>query len=391
MCESARFNRLLIIVSDALSVLVRKGEITPRYYNPGELFQEVHIIRTNNDDVDAAALQTTVGNAKLHLHSLPLKPHSFLRTIAYRPWLLNKWADQGMRLVNEIKPDLVRCYGNSFNGFMGARIKAKSGIPLVVSLHHNPDKDFRGTATSIRQRIITRAHIAVEQPALRLADYFIAVYDSICPYLREHHVRNYGVIYGAVGHATPKDSYDLRAPASLLCVGLQLNRLKDPRHIIEAVAELPETELTLIGQGDLHEELKELARKLKCNSRCKFIQNMPNDEVLKMMHNSDVYLFNQIMLGISKTVIEASLTGLPIIVNTRPRDQQDELGGDWLLQAEDSKNGYLTCLRQLLEDKQKRISLGERALANARQKWSPEEMEARTVEIYRGLASRIST
>ena len=73
-----RSNRLLVIINDRLSDLVRKGEITPRYYNPGGLFDEVHIVLTNDDRPDPTQLQTTVGRAILFLHNIALiKPDTW--------------------------------------------------------------------------------------------------------------------------------------------------------------------------------------------------------------------------------------------------------------------------------------------------------------------------
>jgi hypothetical protein len=49
MHQSGRNGRLMVIISDKLPDLVKKGEITPRYYNPAELFDEVHIVATNRE------------------------------------------------------------------------------------------------------------------------------------------------------------------------------------------------------------------------------------------------------------------------------------------------------------------------------------------------------
>ena len=45
----SRQERLMVLIPHALSDLVAKGEVTERYYNPGDLFREVHIVLTNDD------------------------------------------------------------------------------------------------------------------------------------------------------------------------------------------------------------------------------------------------------------------------------------------------------------------------------------------------------
>ena len=378
----------MVIVPDALSALVRKGEFVPRYYNPGELFDEVHVVMTNDDKANAADVQMTVGRARLYLHNIPIDRWLFTKTLGYRNFLLNHWAAKGVELVSEIKPDLVRCYGISFNSYLAARIKQKTGTPFVVSLHGNPDLDLRGpVATTLRAKLYAQAYKAVESPALKYADHFIAVYASVVPYLQKHRVQNFSLIYNAVGYsAIQKTDYQLQKPlARFLCVGRQQSLFKDPTNIVKAIAELPEAELIMIGTGDLHERLKSLAQTLRCDTRCRFIPALPNEQVLAAMREADIYVFNQISLGISKTIIEAALTGLPIIVNARPVGAKDELSGEWLSRAEDSKDGYLAAMKTLLHDKSERERLGRAAYSYARTFWAPENLENQVVEVYRQI------
>jgi len=376
--------RLMVIVSGALSAIVKKGEITPHYFNPGELFEEVHIVMTNDDRVNPEDLRKTVGKARLCLHNVPLDSRLFARALRYCPWFLKRWADAGVRLARRIKPDMIRCHENTFNGFMAARIKQELGVPIVISLHGNPDLDLRGpVARTIGEKTRSWAHKAVERPGLRVSDHFIAVYASILPYLRRNRVGHYSLIYNAVGYgAEPKRDYKLHEPARCLCVGRQQSLFKDPTHIVEAFAELPDAELTLIGTGNLHRPLRELAGRLKCDARCKFVQALANEQVLTVMHDSDIYVFNQISQGISKTIIEAALTGLPIVVNRRPSEARDELDADWLIQVDDTKEGYLEAMRRLIHDQKAREQLGRRAYGHARENWRPEQMEEKVVEVY---------
>ncbi len=377
----------MVMVSYRLSGLVKKGEIVPRYFNPGGLFDEVHLVATNNDSLDPSEIQEMVGEAKPFFHSLPLDQHTFVRTLGYRSILLNVWAEKGARLAQQIKPDLIRCYDNSFNAFAAIRIKLKLGIPVVISLHSNPDTDLRGPMSkTIHSRLIAWAHKAVEKAGLKYADFFIAVYQPIVPYLLDNNVKNYSVVYNAVGYGTkPKEDYRVHEPPRFLCVGRQENFFKEPTHIVEALSELPQVELVLVGTGNLHEGLKQLALDLGCADRCKFIPALPNKQVLAAMQDADVYVFNQISLGISKTVIEAALSGLPIIVNKRPTEAHDELDGDWVVQAEDSRTGYLNAMRRLLGSLENRERLGHRAYAYAHEKWDPNRMEAEVAKIYENL------
>jgi len=104
--------RLLVIISDRLSDLIRKGEMTPRYYNPGELFDEVHILMTNNDHPDPGMLQRTVGGAKLSIYNLPADKRLFIRSLGWQTFLMKNWIEEGLKIASHVSPHLIRVYNN---------------------------------------------------------------------------------------------------------------------------------------------------------------------------------------------------------------------------------------------------------------------------------------
>ncbi len=132
--------RLLVIVPDRISQIIEKGEYQPGYYNPGDVFDEVHILMTNDDKPDPAALQRTVGKARLVLHNYPDQAG-----ISTKQWSLltgprlRAWAKGGVEIARRIAPDMIRCHGSDWNTYLASRIKKSLGIPYVVSLHINPD------------------------------------------------------------------------------------------------------------------------------------------------------------------------------------------------------------------------------------------------------------
>src|SRR5262249_43990097 len=132
--------KLLVLIPDRISDILVKGEYQPRYYNPGEVFDEVHILSTTTDNPDIAALQRTVGSAKLHLHFHSDDPNLINRwPELLRRRALDRWARGGVEIAKRIGADLIRCHGADWNTFLASRIKSTLGTPYVVSLHINPD------------------------------------------------------------------------------------------------------------------------------------------------------------------------------------------------------------------------------------------------------------
>jgi glycosyltransferase involved in cell wall biosynthesis len=397
---------LLVIVPDAISAIVAKGEYQPRYYNPGNLFDEVHILMTNDDRVDVADVQRTVGNARLYLHNLPEDRRHFIQNYPFfRPWLLkswakpilalakrfqlwllNQWAMPAVKLARDIRPALVRCYGHQVT-YVASRIKQASNIPYVVSLHGNPDADYlRGRlARTVMDKLTGVLSLPIEIVGLKKADYVMAVYSSITPFLDHYGIKNHSVIYNVVGQGCAKKrSYVLdKNNVQCICVNRQAKLEKDPTPIIDAVIEMPNVTLLLIGDGDLHETLVDRVIQSNAGDRILFIKSVPNVEVLRLLNVSDIFVYASAISGLSKGCIEAALTGLPIVLSTGNAKLSYELTGNHLLHVDGTKDSFKLALEKLIRDDTFREQLGRKAYAYAQEHWAPEKTEAKYVEIYK--------
>jgi glycosyltransferase involved in cell wall biosynthesis len=378
---------LLVIVSDYLSAIIAKGEFTPCYYNPGNLFDEVHIMMTNDDRPNPSDLQQTVGDARIFLHNVAAPPSSALQTLGFRKGYFRKWAAEAVEIAGEISPHLVRCYGHSPITFAAYAIKRQLGTPYVVSLHGNPDVDYmRGRlAPSWKHKICAYLNEPIERIGILNADFVAPVYSPVVPYLKRIKAQRYEIVYNAVGHGcVPRENYTLnKSCVRLLSVGRQVSGEKDPLPILQAVAVLPHVHLTIIGEGDLHDRLQEYANGAAKNVR--FIRAMANRQVLEEMKAADIYVYSSMNFEISKSVMEAALCGLPILLNYRHGETATELTGGQFLLVENCKEGFVEGLKRLIEDDILRETLGRSAADLAHRTWKPQAMETKMVSIYNSL------
>jgi glycosyltransferase involved in cell wall biosynthesis len=383
--------RLLVIINDRLSDLVRKGEITPRYYNPGELFEEVHILMTNDDRPDREAVQETVGKAALVLHNMPGGRSLFLKSLGWRPWLLRPWADRAVRLAKEIRPVFVRCHGNHLNAFAAREIKRRLGIPYVVSLHINADEDLRRRASGWRDWLVSHAPLSMERISLRAAELAMPVYKPILPYLERMKAPHVQVLYNVLNndHLGHKTDYRLHHPIRIVCVGRQF-REKDPTHLLEAVAELGNVTLTLVGSGPWHGQLRDRARRLGLGDRVEFCTAIPNGTLCESLPDYDLFAVHSEYAEISKAVLEALLVGLPVVINRRRGQPVQELEDGIVRTVDNSKLGYLNALRHLIKDDLAREALGRAAFSQAQQRYSPLRTEAEYAKVYQLLLDQSS-
>lgn len=111
--------------------------------------------------------------------------------------------------------------------------------------------------------------------------------------------------HGSNGGASP----DLR---TALFVG-RLLAFKGGSLALQAVAHSPEWRLVICGTGPDEARLRRLVERLGINDRVRFAGWLARDEVLSLMYDADVLLFPSLHDESPATVLEARLTGLPVI------------------------------------------------------------------------------
>lgn len=376
--------KLLVIIPDHLSALIQKGEIVENYYNPGNLFEEVHILMTNNDQPDAKDVQKMVGTARLFLHNLPQPNHFFRNTLGWQPLLMKSWVLDALILVERIKPSLVRTHCAFLEGYLAATIKEKMDIPYVVSLHgiwYEDQDDWKSKLHGIFRK-------KLEFITFKNADAVIGVYSALVEYAKIFGASKPLLIYNFVGGSNilSKKEWNLSVPPKIITINRQLPK-KNPTNIIKALALLPfKVDYTLIGDGVLHEDLKLLVCGLGLKEQVKFIKALPNKDVCKLLKASDILVSNCHYKGISKSIIEASLVALPTIINKyKDGYMLSEYKGGWIEECEDSPEGYMVAITKLIYDNSYRSDLGKKAYEKSLKDFNPNMLENKVVNLYKNL------
>ena len=136
---------------------------------------------------------------------------------------------------------------------------------------------------------------------------------------------------------TKEKSRNLR----ILCVA-RLIRRKGIDYLIKALGKLKNQGfiLTIIGDGKERESLVSLAKKLKIDSKVKFLGPVPHPEIIKYYQQNDIFILPSLNEGMSNTVLEAMACGLPIIATN--------VGGSRELVKD---NGFIVKPKSILEIK----------------------------------------
>ena len=372
-----------MIIPDRLSELIKKGEMIPRYYNPCDLFDEVHILMSNDDRPDPSLVKKTIGRARMYLHNFPADTILFLKTLGWQFFLLRSWLKKGIKIIEEIKPDVIRVHNNFLEGMLAQYAKKTLDVPYVVSLHGVWDKDkiFTNTIYDFLFKIFIRK---IEKEVLRDCNAVICVYEPIIRYAKKRGARKIYLIYNYVSdRIDKKQSYKLGNPPKIITINRQVPE-KNPENIMRAVKDI-DCQYLVVGDGVYHDYLNKLAAALKVENKVEFVRAINNERLLKMLPEFDLLVSHCDYWGISKTILEASLAGLPIIVNKHPVSPIPDYDGGWLIACDNSTEGYKSAISSLLQNHEKRETLGYAAYDHAKEHWDPAKMETKVRDIYKDL------
>ena len=122
--------KLCVFPNDPLISYFKKGEIKLRYFNPKNMFNEVHVISLFDKEIEEEKVKIVAGDALFKIHTVG------------KVNLVNKKSKKKdvIDVIKKIKPDVLRSYNPLLQGWMAAQVKKELGIPLVISLHGDYDK-----------------------------------------------------------------------------------------------------------------------------------------------------------------------------------------------------------------------------------------------------------
>jgi glycosyltransferase involved in cell wall biosynthesis len=110
-----------------------------------------------------------------------------------------------------------------------------------------------------------------------------------------------------------KPQKDESGKKTLLYVG-RLEEYKGVQHIIQALPQLPDFKLQIVGKGPYEEELIKIANQIGVSERIEWLKGISRDELLQCYASADVFLMLSKHEAYGITVAEALAAGTPCIV-----------------------------------------------------------------------------
>jgi glycosyltransferase involved in cell wall biosynthesis len=361
--------RLVVIPADPLHKYVAKGELKKGYWNPCDLFDEIHVVSLCAADVGPEEVQALAGRAKLSIHCVG-RP---------TPLTLAWYYARVRRAIGGLAPSVIRAHGPWHSGSLGVYAGRRLGVPCLVSIHNEMD-----ATRSFDRRLLLRLIRPLEYYTLRRASAVLCVSNYLHDYARRYGARRtitvYNKVYPAQFSGQPGSG---KEPLQVLAV-MRLDPQKDPECLVRAVAPL-DLRLKLVGRGELEERLKTLVRELGLEDRVELVPMVPNSQIHTHYLGADIFAMATRYEGFCIPVLEAMAAGLPVVASHTP--PIPEIVGDTGMLVDRTPEAFGAALKELAASSPLRAKLGAAARARAAS-LDGRRMEEREAELYKALLAK---
>lgn len=369
--------KICVFPNDPLIAYYNKGEIKERYFNPCNIFDEIHVISFSDEEIEANKVRIMGGSADFIIHTIG----------KINPINKSKKKKEIIKLLGSIKPDVIRSYNSFLSGWIAANCSKELNIPFFLSLHVQYDGLRKQLSSKgYKKRIALKySEKKIEPFVLSNADKITIVYKIIEPYVKRLCDKQCEVLYNRVDlkrFHNAKKTLNYKKPI-ILTVG-RLTQQKNHDILIRSIKDI-DAILFIIGDGELKESLKKVVLQYDLENKVIFKESVPNNQIQDYYKSADVFVlaYNPEIEGLPIPVIEALASGLPIIIPKPIEGLSDGLDDCVCFSRLDSES-FGNTIKEILNDKEFSQKLSEKAIEKSKE-FDGMKIEEREAEIYREL------
>ncbi|MFO7618152.1 MAG: glycosyltransferase family 4 protein [Thermoplasmata archaeon] len=347
------------------------------YFNPQDYFDNIHLFTFDRElsEEQRQAIMPSLGKAKVTFH--PIGGFNLHNIYFRRRQIAEK--------IGKLKPDAIRAYSSLTDGYLATYSSMKAGIPAIISVHGDRDRDNRHNILKNRRYchyLASLLHRAtLEKPSLKRATHIIAVYEFAAHYARRYSNSPVTVIYNKVDtRVFCPGSKDKSQPFTIINVGRFIPE-KNQEVLISAMQHI-DGKLVLVGDGLSLGDMKNLARELGVSEKIAWHSCLKNTELVEYYRDAHAYATAINYGGIAIPVMEAMACGLPIVQSPPPFEKVPEFIDDAWERVEPTPEGFAKGINRLKDNPDSRERMG----IFARQKmlnYNSEVMEKLEADVYR--------
>lgn len=191
-----------------------------------------------------------------------------------------------------------------------------------------------------------------------------------------------------------QETGETNLPVRFLFVG-RFSYYKGCDVLLEAFAKVKGAELIMAGSGGMEEELKQRAAELGISGNIQFTGKLTEEELCKQYADCDVFVLPSVARSeaFGLVQIEAMAFGKPVINTNLPSGvPYVSLDGETGLTVEPGSVDELAeAMQWMVDHKEERLQMGERARERMKAEYRLEDMTARTLALYKELTANQET
>ena len=372
--------KICIFPNDPLQAYFDKGEIKERYYNPENIFDEIHFITLTDNDVDVNKIQTIGGTAKIIIHSVGKI------NIKNR----KKYQKDIVELCKKINPDIIRAFNPLIEGWLAANCAKELEKPLYLSLHTQYDHNTKLAKSNLKKYLALKyTEKFIEPFVLNSADKIIVVYRIIQSYVTKHSSKESQVLHNKVDcnrFFSAKVIEKLSQPM-ILSVG-NLISVKNHKILIKSMKKI-NAHLLIIGNGKLFEELNQLIIECGVQNKVTIKKSVPNNQIQDYYKSAKIFAlaYNTEVESLPIPVIEAMAAGLPVVIPF-PKEGFSEGLEKTAIFSKNNVESFTENIQKLLNNEGLREKFSILSVNKAKE-FDTQKIEKREAEIYLELLKKV--
>ena len=375
--------KICVFPNDPLKTYYEKGEIKERYFNPKNIFDEVHIISLFDEEIEEEKVKMVAGKAVFKIH------------VVGKVTLINKNQKKKeiIKLIKKINPNIIRSFNPLLQGWIATKVKQELNIPLIISLHGDYDRDLRYQTKKNHNYKkyfkLQLTKIILEKYSLSNADEVIIIYNFIRNYAKKMGAKNINLIYNKVNLSQFSPNLKLDNKESIpiiICVG-RLIKEKNQECLINAIKDL-DVKLLLIGNGTEYNYLKKLVKSLNIENKVQFETSIQHENIASYYNRSDIFALPIKYGGFAIPALEAAASGIPVILPKQKFDPNPDLIKDFALLIDNNPESFKKAIQKVLSEKSLRDNLINKGL-NVTKEISSDVIEEKEKKLYLKLLDKI--
>jgi len=374
--------KLCVFPNDPLISYLQKGEIKSRYFNPKNMFEEIHVISLFDSDVEPEQVKGLAGDSVLKIHTIGKT--NLLNVKSKKKKVID--------LIKGINPDVIRSYNPLLQGWLATKAGKELGIPVVISLMGDYDRDLRYYAKKNKKLLnylkLKYSRNSLEKVSIKNADAIIIIYEFIRKYAEDLGANNINLIYNRIDLSkfspNTKPAINESKPI-VICVG-RLMKEKNQECLIYAVKDL-DVILLLIGDGPDYEKLVNLVQELGIKQKVRFEKSVPNKDINSYYTSAKIFALPIKYGGFAIPALEAAASGIPVILPKQEFDSPLEIINKFALLVDNNPDSFRNGIRKVLSDETFRNQMIKNGLKTVKD-ISGDLMEEKEKELYLKIISK---